>query len=80
MPVPHEMVTNRVLESWKAKLAESDATLLVLLGLGHDEHSGTVVVCTREGIANDTLLAALLFAVNHIEPGLIPECEKGKRT
>jgi hypothetical protein len=61
MPVPHEQVTKERLACWADKLKLSNATPMVLLGVGHDRHSGDLVVCTlNEKEINPTALCAFL--------------------
>jgi hypothetical protein len=48
VPVPVEQITKDRLDKWAQRLSESHATPMMLLGVGHDQHKGTLVVCTLE--------------------------------
>jgi hypothetical protein len=46
--VPTEAITAERLTGWAKALAEFHATPALLLGIGHDEHRGQLVVCVPD--------------------------------
>lgn len=64
--VPTEQITKERLDSWKARMKESNATPVLLVGVGHDQTSGQLVICTVEDIANDYLRSLLVFALQEL--------------
>ncbi len=78
--VSTEQIANARLESWKHKLADFNATPLVLIGVGHEHKSGELVVCVPNNVEDDLLIGALVFAINAIKPGLIPKHESNPVT
>ncbi len=57
------------LARWTERLVSSHATPMVLVGIGHDANSGTVVVCALEdGAFSETrhLRALLRYAIDHL--------------
>lgn len=58
--VPTEQITEERLASWKKRLAESHATPVALIAIGHDHASGQRVLCTVEDIPFDVLRELLL--------------------
>ena len=73
MRVPTRQITKRRLNSWEEKLAEVNATPILLIGLGHDPNSGEMVVFAPEGVSDDLLIGSLLFALEQLQPGTIPQ-------
>jgi hypothetical protein len=63
--VPTERITDERLARWKLKLSLSHATPMVLLGVGHDAHSGQLVVCTLDEpeFTNERVRELLLSAI-----------------
>lgn len=57
-----EQITNDRLNKWKRRLAQSHATPLLLVGVGHDWNIGKLVLCTldEQEIGNDVMRAILL--------------------
>ncbi len=70
---PIEETTAGRLESWRKRLKENHATPLLLIGVGHGERSGQLVICVPEGVDDDLLLGSLLFAIETLKPGSIPQ-------
>lgn len=64
--VPTEQITKERLDSWRARMKESNATPVLLVGVGHDQTSGQLVICTVEDIANDYLRSLLVFALQEL--------------
>jgi hypothetical protein len=58
--VPTEAITEERLARWKKRLAESHATPVALIGIGHDHVSRQRVLCTVEDIPLDQLRELLL--------------------
>jgi len=73
MSVPTKGITEERLKSWKKKLAEANATPIILIGVGHDHKSGELVLCVPEGVSDDLLFGALVAALDLLKPGLIPK-------
>jgi hypothetical protein len=62
-------ITRERLASWAEKLKLSDATPMVLLGVGHHAHQGELVVCTlnEPEMSKTAVLAFLRGAITAIE-------------
>jgi len=75
--VPTESITRERLARWAKKLDGEQATPMVLLGVGHNEKCGQLVVCIPEDVDNATVLACLCFAVEQLAPGTIRSQGKG---
>lgn len=54
------------LDSWSQLLVKDHATPVLLLGIGHDHRSGTVSLCTLEGIPNQDIEKFLLLALEKL--------------
>lgn len=54
-----EAICRERLEGWQQHLVEEHATPIILVGMGHDERSGELVVCTTEGLAKEYIVALL---------------------
>jgi hypothetical protein len=54
------------LGSWQERLVESHATPAVLLGVGHDQHSGDIVICTVEEMSNENIILFLQDALTKL--------------
>lgn len=50
------------LAGWTKKLVAEHATPVLLLGIGHDNHSGQIVICATEDTANSQILLFLQAA------------------
>lgn len=48
MPVPVYEITKERLGKWSMRMNQANATPVVLIGIGHDQNEGKVVVCTLE--------------------------------
>jgi len=48
-----EAICAERLERWRERLVQEHATPFLLLGLGHDQKSGQVVVVTTEGMTDE---------------------------
>lgn len=68
-----DKITSERLNEWRDRLREEHATPLVLLGVGHEHKSGQLVLCVPEGVDDDLLIGSLLFALESIQPGLVPK-------
>ena len=69
------------LGKWKGRLAEEHATPVVLIGVGHEHHSGLLVVLTTEDTPNKDLVEFLLSAAHWLmmgKPGFRVLEEKGE--
>ncbi len=57
------------LEGWGRKLVSDMATPLILIGIGHEEMSGTLVLCTVEDtmMRNELLVAFLRKVIQILE-------------
>jgi hypothetical protein len=66
-------ITAERLASWRDRLKEENATPMVLIGVGHDHKSGQIVLCVPEGVDDDLLIGSLAYALNALQPGLIPK-------
>jgi hypothetical protein len=62
MPVPVEQIIRERFEEWARLAIECHATPVVLLCVGHDEHSGELHVIAAEGLPSLDLAALLLKA------------------
>jgi hypothetical protein len=51
------------LESWKGLLSTDHATPAILIGIGHDENSGALVVIHVEDISRRVLIGLLKGAI-----------------
>lgn len=65
--VPTEQITKERFERWAKRLSESHATPALLVGIGHDQVKGQVVICTLEDFSNDEIRAFLVFALKELE-------------
>lgn len=61
MPVPTRAISEDRLKSWLDKLAQFNATPVVIIGVGHDHRSGELHVVTCENI-EDAELRKILWA------------------
>lgn len=54
---------------WTAKLAQSHATPLIAVGVGHDEQNGQIVVCVVDdpSMTNEVIAGFLRSAVAQLE-------------
>lgn len=58
------------LKGWKKKLAESNATPIALVGVGHEQHRGKLVLCICEDGLTDAEIATMLRGVaNQLSAG-----------
>ena len=62
-----DTITQDRFASWSEKLLESKATPMLVIGMGHDDHNGEVVIVTCADVKNETIRAALLFAARAIQ-------------
>jgi len=69
MPVPTVFITDERLDDWKAKLRQSNATPLALIGVGHDHKSGELVVCIPENIDGRYIADILLGVARKLKAG-----------
>jgi hypothetical protein len=69
--VDTDSITAERLAGWRKRLAEQHSTPLVLVGIGHEERSGQVVVLAPNDakISDEIILNALRFAVRILENG-----------
>lgn len=58
-----QQITDERLAGWKKKLAEENATPVVLIGIGQGHNSGAVVACIPENGLRDNEIAKLLRSV-----------------
>lgn len=58
-----QKITAARLAGWQKKLALSNATPLVLVGIGQEHKSGEIVVCVPDNGPRDTEIAQLLQGV-----------------
>jgi hypothetical protein len=68
-----DRITAERLDSWRKLLKEGNATPILLIGVGHEHRSGELHVVVPEGVEDDLLIGALLYALNVLQPGLIPQ-------
>lgn len=68
--VPTEAITRARLASWERRLAEEHATPAVLVGIGHDEAAGTVVVVAPEDLPDGYVVRMLEGALVMLRMGL----------
>lgn len=61
-----DAITAERLEVWRRELAGQHATPLLLMGVGHNEKSGQITICTLRDVDADTLLALLRDAIYRI--------------
>jgi len=67
MPVPTDEITRERLERWSQKLEKEHATPMCLVGVGHDQKSGQLVVCLPDGPQmTNQLVANILRAAARI--------------
>ena len=68
-------ITTERLRSWSERLAEHNATPVVLIGVGHEHNSGEVILCIPAGPTDDQIVMAIVFALQQIRdrPGIIPK-------
>jgi hypothetical protein len=66
--VPVEAITNERLAKWIKHLGNEHATPLLLVGIGHDEKSGQVVICAVDEPETDPdfLKRILRFAIESL--------------
>ena len=69
---PDEITAER-LQGWRARLREENATPICLIGIGHQQKRGQLVLCVPEGVDDDLLVGSLLFALESIKPGTLPK-------
>jgi len=55
-------ITRERLAKWSKHFTENTATPVVLVGVGHGEHSGKIVVCCTEDLSDEYLVAFLTNA------------------
>jgi hypothetical protein len=69
MTVPVEAITKERLDRWAKRMKESHATPLLLIGVGHDQVSGQIVICTLDEpeLSNDKLRAFLKYALKELQ-------------
>jgi hypothetical protein len=69
MAVPTEAITRERLDRWAARMRDSHATPLILIGVGHDENIGQIVVCTLDEpeITRNVLRQLLQEALDQLE-------------
>lgn len=58
-----QQITFERLAGWAKKFEATDATPLVLIGIGQGRHSGTMVLCRPENGPSDAEMASLLHGV-----------------
>jgi hypothetical protein len=61
--VETERISAERLESWKGLLSTDHATPAILLGIGHDENSGALIVIHAENISRRVLIGLLKGAI-----------------
>ncbi|HVI07014.1 MAG TPA: hypothetical protein VND65_01845 [Candidatus Binatia bacterium] len=68
MSVPTEQITAERLTRWGIRMREAHATPLMLVGVGHDQNNGKIVICTLEEpeIDTDTLRMLLQRALDEL--------------
>ena len=71
MSVPTESITKGRLKGWARRLAQEHATPIVLVGVGHDEKQGQLVVLTVEDMDDEMLAGSLAFALEQLKPGMV---------
>ena len=66
-PEQIEAICQELLGSWTKRLVGEHSTPVLLLGAGHDDKSGQLVICTTEEMSNDEImdfLAGALYMMN----------------
>jgi hypothetical protein len=66
MTVPVDAINAQRLTRWATRLKEQHATALLLIGVGHDDKAGQIVICVPEEISNSMIMAVLLKAVQEL--------------
>ena len=67
--VDTEGITERRLERWAKSLSEDHATPVLLVGVGHDEKSGALSVCTCADVDDERMELILMAALKRLRNG-----------
>ena len=57
------------LSRWTEHLVSSHSTPILLVGIGHDDRSGELVICTPEAMSDSDIETLLLAAVKKLREG-----------
>jgi len=68
MTTPVARITEERLKLWSRRLVEANATPLILIGFGHDQTSGQLVICTldAEELDKGRIQQYLLWAIQEL--------------
>jgi len=68
MPLPTEEITKERLYNWMQKMKQSNATPILLVGIGHEQTSGQIVICTLDEpeLRQETIREFLRYALKQL--------------
>jgi len=64
--VDTDAITIERFEGWRKRLSEEQATPMVLVGVGHGDKAGQLVLCVPEGVDDELVVGSLRYALNAV--------------